>query len=123
MAGSIPPELTTLWENKGVQVELCNRHGHGEQQMPDRALQMEILHDCITNLDSPGVMVLLTGDRAGYSRGKGFQVNLESVHSMGWSVEVLLWLNSCNASWVVSNGSFCALDKFYWAITVLEPGP
>ena len=52
-------------EEKGVEVELCNRHGHSEQQMPDKTLQVEMLHDCIGHRDFPGVMVLLTGDGEG----------------------------------------------------------
>ena len=77
--------------------------------MPDRALQVEMLHDCIKNRVTPGVMVLLTGDGAGYARGKGFQVTLESVHSMGWSVS---WVNNCNRRlqrWVEGHGKFYAL--------------
>ena len=103
-----------------MEVEPCNLHGHGEQQMPDRALQVEMLHDCIKNRVTPGVMVLLTGDGAGYARGKGFQVTLESVHSMGWSVS---WVNNCNRRlqrWVEGHGRVYALDNFYWAITFLE---
>ena len=124
-AGSIPPELTKLWDKmkqNGVEVELCHRHGHGEQEMPDRTLQVEMLNDCIKYKASPGTMVLLTGDGAGYTRGKGL-VTLENIHGMGWSVELLAWLNSCNRRlqrWVEQHGTFYPLDHFYWSITFLE---
>ena len=64
--------------------------------MPDRALQVEMLHDCIRDRDHPGIMVLLSGDGAGYLQGKGFQVTLEQVYRMGWGVELLAWGNNCN---------------------------
>ena len=114
-AGSIPPELTKLWDKmkqNGVEVELCNH----------RTLQVEMLNDCIKYKASPGTMVLLTGDGAGYTRGKGL-VALENIHGMGWSVELLAWLNSCNRRlqrWVEQHGTFYPLDHFYWSITFLE---
>ena len=66
-AGSIPPELRQLWnrmEAIGVEVQLFDRGSpeRGEQDQPDRVLQLRMLH---YNGD-PGITVLLTGDGAGY---------------------------------------------------------
>ena len=56
--------------------------------------------------------------------GKGFRFTLESVKMLGWKVEVLSWVNSCNARlhrWAQQNGSFFALDPFYKGITFIVP--
>ena len=127
-AGSIPPAMEELWHrlaNDGkVHVDLFNRHGYDEQGVPDTVLQWEILLNAI-NIKPPGVMVLLTGDGAGY-QGKGFLKVLKSVHHLGWKVELLAWRWSCNEGmlqWVQENGLFVPLDEFYASITFLEGSP
>ena len=126
--GSVPPELTLLWnrlESEGVKVTLFHRRGFGEQQVPDDRLQLLMYHDCLENLQRPGTAVLLTGDG---SQGSLEEVNFRSVlakmHECGWNVEVLSWECSCNAQlrrWATQHGSFVSLDKYYKAITFLEP--
>ena len=128
-AGSVPPEMRQLWnrmENQGVQVSLYNRirSDLGEQEIPDQRLQLEMMKDALTHADDPGIVVLLTGDGAGYFEGIGFQSALELMHQRGWRVEVLSWTHSCNfrmRQWVEENGVFVALDDFYDSITFLEP--
>ena len=131
-AGSVPPEMRQLWnrlENQGVQVALYNRvrSDLGEQEIPDQRLQLEMMKGALTHVSDPGVVVLLTGDGAGYLEGVGFQSALELMHQHGWRVEVLSWTHSCNfrmRQWVEENGVFVALDDFYDSITFLEPsGP
>ena len=98
-AGAIPPELNQLWnrlENRGVEVERFDRCGreHGEQDIPDRWLQLRMLEDGLDYNDSPGIVALLTGDGAGYVEGRGFHRTLERMHRRGWRVEVLSWAHS-----------------------------
>ncbi len=128
-AGSVPPELRQLWnrlQNMGVHVELFNRirNDLGEQEIPDQRLQLEMMKDALIAADDPGIVVLLTGDGAGYLEGQGFQSALELMHQRGWRVEILSWAHSCNfrmREWVEQNGLFIALDDFYDSITYLEP--
>ena len=128
-AGSVPPEMRQLWnrlEAAGVRVRLFDRGWSGgtEQEMPDYFLQKCMLEDGLDHLDDPGIMVLLTGDGAGYYDGAGFHAALERLHARGWRVEILSWAHSCNQrmrEWAQSNGVFVALDDFYEAITFLEP--
>jgi len=128
-AGSVPPELRKLWnrlEKKGTDVELFNRieHGHSEQEVPDRFLQLRMLEDALDFNGDPGVAVLLTGDGAGYLEGAGFHRTLERMHKKGWRIEILSWENSCNLrmkQWAEQHGKFIALDDFYEAVTFLEP--
>ena len=127
-AGSVPPEMKQLWyrmENEGVEVELFDRiaSGQGEQEPPDRFLQLRMLEHGF-DAETLGTVVLITGDGSGYSKGDGFQSALERLHEDGWQVEVLSWAHSCKRrmrEWTEKNGTFIALDDFYNSITLLEP--
>jgi len=127
--GSVPPEMRQLWnrmESRGVEVHLFDRGGwgRGEQEMPDRVLQLRMLEDALDYNGNPGTVVLLTGDGAGYLEGAGFHSTLERMHRRDWRVEILSWAHSCNQRmrrWAQEKGVFVALDDFYEAITFLEP--
>ena len=113
-------------ENRGVQMRLFDRveKDRGEQEVPDRWLQLCMLEDGWDNNGAPGIVALLTGDGAGYSEGQGFHRTLERMHKRGWRVEVLSWAHSCNQGmrrWAEANGVFVALDDHYEAITFREP--
>lgn len=128
-AGSVPPEMRQLWnrlENSGVEVALFDRGAPSrrEQDMPDRVLQLRMLEDALDNNGDPGVIVLLTGDGAGYSEGTGFHATLERMHNRGWRFELLSWMHACNRrmrEWAEANGVFVALDDFFDSITFREP--
>ena len=128
-AGSVPPEMRQLWnrmENNGVEVHLFDRGApdRGEQEMPDRVLQLRMLEDALDYNGDPGIVVMLTGDGAGYLEGAGFHSTLERMQRRGWRVEILSWAHSCNQrmrKWAEENGVFVALDDFYEAITFMEP--
>ena len=127
--GSIPPEMRHLWsrlEHSGVEVKLFDRGGpeRGEQDMPDRLLQLRMLEDALDHNGDPGIAVLLTGDGAGYFEGAAFHSTLERMHKRGWRVEILSWAHACNQRmrhWAEENGVFVALDDFYAAVTFVEP--
>ncbi len=128
-AGSVPPELRNVWNrmgNSGVEVRLFDRVAveRGEQDMPDRMLQLCMLEDGFDNNGHPGIVVLLTGDGAGYYEGTGFHSTLERLHKRGWKIEILSWMHACNPrmrTWAEENGIFIALDDFYDSITFMEP--
>ena len=128
-AGSVPPELRQLWnrlENRGVDVQLFDRGSieRGEQEMPDRVLQLRMLEDALDYNGNPGTVVMLTGDGAGYLEGAGFHRTLERMHRRGWKIEILSWAHSCNQRmrrWAEENGAFIALDDFYDSVTFMEP--
>ena len=128
-AGSVPPAMRQLWnrmESMGVEVKLFDRGSPEgpEQDMPDRLLQLRMLEDALDNNGNPGIVVLLTGDGAGYLEGAGFHSTLERMHKRRWRVEILSWAHSCNQRmrrWAEENGVFVALDDFYEAVTYVEP--
>ena len=127
--GSVPPELRQLWnrmEEEKIEVHLFDRGApdRGEQEMPDRVLQLRMLEDALDYNGDPGIVVLLTGDGAGYLEGSGFHSTLERMHKRGWRVEILSWAHSTNQrmrAWAEANGKFVALDDYYEAITFMEP--
>ena len=127
--GSVPPELRQLWnrmEAQGVDVRLFDRGSpdRGEQEMPDRLLQLRMLEDALDYNGDPGIAVLLTGDGAGYLEGAGFHSTLERMRKRAWRIEILSWAHPTNQRMRQSgeaNGVFVALDDFYDAITFLEP--
>ena len=128
-AGSVPPEMQQLWnrlENSGVEVNLFDRGSsdRGEQGTPDQWLQLRMLEDGLDYNSNTGVVVLLTGDGAGYIEGRGFHSTLLRMQRRGWKIEVLSWAHSCNGrmqQWAEANGVFVPLDDFYGAITFREP--
>ena len=127
--GSVPPEMRQLWnrmESGGVEVQLFDRGepGRGEQDMPDRLLQLRMLEDALDYNGDPGIVVLLTGDGAGYLEGAGVHSSLERMRRRGWRLEILSWAHSCNQRmrrWAEEKGKFIPLDDFYQSITFLEP--
>ena len=93
-AGSVPPELRHLWnrmESLGVNVQLFDRGRpeRGEQEVPDRVLQLRMLEHGWDYNGDPGIVALLTGDGAGYMEGTGFHSTLERMHTRGWRIEIL----------------------------------
>ena len=83
-----------------------------------------MLEDALDYNGDPGIVVLLTGDGAGYYDGAGFHSTLERMHQRNWRVEILSWAHSTNPRmrrWAEANGIFVALDDFYDSITFLNP--
>ncbi len=126
--GSVPPELDTVWKHlkgTGIKVELYERgEESGHEQGIDQCLQVQMLRSAL-DCDRPGVVVLLTGDGAGYDTGDGFHADLERMHKRGWGIEVLSWSHSCNKrlmNWASSVGVFVPLEKFYDSITFVQRG-
>ena len=126
-AGSVPPELRQLWrqlEQRGVSVNLYDQGQSvaDGQKIPE--LQLRMLEDGLDYCDTPGIVVLLTGDDSGYAYSGGFPSALQRMHRRGWKIEILSWRHSCNyrmREWAEENGVFVPLDDFYESITFLEP--
>ena len=128
-AGSVPPEMRQLWnrlESMDIEVRLYDRGDpyRGEQDVPDRILQVRMLEALADHIDDPGIAVLLTGDGAGYLEGTGFHTTLERMHRVGWRIEILSWAHATNQRmrrWAEENGIFVALDDYYDSVTFREP--
>lgn len=95
----------------------------GREQGVDQALQTVMLRDGFDYNGTPGIVVMLIGDGAGFHDGVGFHADLERMRRRGWDVEVLSWRHGCNRrmrEWAEENGKFIALDDFYESVTFLE---
>ena len=127
--GSVPPELRQVWnrlENAGVTGQLLERGAMGGPEPDTGTLLTAMLRDGIDYTGTPGIVVMLTGDGAGFADGVGFHADLERMHRRGWRIEVVSWRHSCNRrmrEWAEEKGRFIALDDFYESVTYLEPAP
>lgn len=126
--GSIPPELRHVWnglEREGVAAHMLDRGaGRGGGQSADATLQTAMLRDGLDYSETPGTVVMLTGDGDGFHDGVSFHADLERMRGRGWGMEVLSWRHSSNSrmrEWVEEHGKFVELDDFYESVTVLEP--
>ena len=97
--------------------------GGSERNVPDLYLQREMFRDALQMQKTPGTVVLLTGDGAGYYQGQGFLDVVKILEGAGWKIELLSWDRSCNVrlrEWVCRHGFYTSLDRFYDSITFVE---
>lgn len=129
VVGSIPPEQRAVWDRleqaTGVKPELFERGQFtGEEQGLDQCLQVHMLR-AISDYPDPQVVVLMTGDGAGYDDGVGFHADMARMHAAGWGIEVVTWESSCKRSlreWAKENGCFIRLEDYYDSVTFIEGG-
>jgi hypothetical protein len=129
VVGSIPPEQQAVWDQleraTGVKPELYERGQFtGGEQGLDQCLQVHMLR-AISDHKDPQIVVLMTGDGAGYDDGVGFHADMERMHDAGWAVEVISWQRHCRRAlreWSEKNGVFVSLDDHYESVTFLEGG-
>lgn len=127
LSGSIPPPNNALWDyirNMGIDLQLLTKTADGyEQESVDMSLQTMMLRTAIDHISAPSTIAILTGDGAGKQLGEGFLTDLQRIKSMGWNIEVYAWEKTCNRylkNFAENNGSFIALEKFYYSITYLK---
>lgn len=99
------------------------RDSNSEQQITDLVLSARMAR----LLDyEPGLLVLVTGDGAGWPHGEGMFAAARRLGDREWPVEVLAWSNSLNrhlASWArQSPNALVELDRYYSAITYVAGG-
>ena len=127
VVGSIPPEQQAVWDRleqaTGVKPELFERGQFtGGEQGLDQCLQVHMLR-AISDHPEPQIVVLMTGDGAGYDTGVGFHADMERMFDAGWGVEVISWRGHCRRAlreWAERHGVFVSLDDHYHSVTFLE---
>jgi hypothetical protein len=137
MVGSLPPSNDPLWHRvtelskfvKGkFELIKLNRDNMNKEQGVDDTLRAELLRFCIAHNKNPGTVSLLTGDGAGYSRGKGFHDAVELISkNLGWHVELCAWNSSCHSEMkqLASAHPLCKyrdLELAYMEITYIKDG-
>ena len=88
---AVPPTIVERLRALKLSVEFYERGLLSRtEQGVDQCLQVHMLR-AATDVEVPGVAVLLTGDGAGYADGLGYHADLERLFKLGWGIEVLAW--------------------------------
>lgn len=125
-AGSVPPPNDSLWgwlQSRGVELKLQERGSSGKEVAVDEAVHLALLERAFDIGDKKETFVLLTGDGAGYSEGKGFIKQLERVKRAGNGIEVVSWNEGCNKQlkkFAEENGLYRDLESAYEKVTFIE---
>lgn len=126
MIGNVPPPEDGVWAHAsrlGIRLDLSQRTAAGREGLLDQTLRERML---AAEFDYPekGTIALLSGDGAGYERREGFYADLRRLKDRGWDIELYSWesrINQHMKRWVLSNGRYCSLDRWYAYITFIEP--
>lgn len=128
-AGSIPPPDDSVWtylrDELGIEPELLNRSGVGEQETIDHLIQLKMYRHVRKYKDDPGTIILATGDGKGYEQEDGFLYDVEGFVNDGWRLELYSWEHSCHRrlrNFAETHGEFVSLDKFYDKISFIKDG-
>lgn len=127
-AGSIPPGNDDLWsylEGLNIKPQLIPRADSGENETVDHKIQLLMYRHARKYKQSPGTMVLATGDGAGYFKEEGFLYDAEGFVQDGWKIEVASWNHSCNGKlreFATKSGKYIALDDYYDRISFIKDG-
>jgi hypothetical protein len=93
----------------------------GKEQAADEVLQIQMLLNLFRY--EPGVVVVATGDGAGWARGRGFTQALIAARRCGFGIEVVAFRSGLNPRLRLlaeNSGCLVELDAHYRAITFLE---
>jgi hypothetical protein len=130
-AGSIPPPEDSVWKyleqqlGPGKKPDLIPRSTSGENNTVDHLIQLRMYRHARKYRQSPGTIVLCTGDGKGYSKEEGFLYDLESHADDGWAIGVLSWNHSCHGQlrkFAQDKGVYIPLDDHYESISFIQGG-
>jgi hypothetical protein len=137
MVGSLPPANDPLWHrvtelsrfvSGKFELIKLNRDSHNKEQGVDDTLRAELYRFCTSRIDNPGTVALLTGDGAGYSKGKGFYDAVEILSTkLKWNIELCAWNCSCHTEMkaLASAHPMCKyrdLEMAYKEVTFMKNG-
>jgi hypothetical protein len=122
---AVPPAILQRLVLPRLSVEFYERGlASRKEQGVDQCLQVQMLRTA-TDVATPGVAVLLTGDGAGYAEGVGYHADLERLFRLGWGIEVLAWEEATSLAlrrWAESVGVFVSLDRYFQSVTFIKGG-
>jgi hypothetical protein len=126
VGGSIPPAHDELWKrfsDLGIKVHTQERGADsGKEIAVDEIIQLAMANRVLDE-STPGTMVLLTGDGAGFKDEKGFIKQLERAKDHGWKIEVVSWDAGCNPrlkKFAEDHGTYRALEPVYENVTFVN---
>jgi hypothetical protein len=127
-AGSGPPELEDVFQSvisRGVDLQLIPRSESGENETVDQAIQLSMYRHHRKYRNSPGTIVLCTGDGKGFHEEKGFLYDVSGFIADGWELNLYSWDAVCHNGlkrFAKQHGRYIPLEKYYYAITFLKNG-
>lgn len=128
-AGSIPPPDDSVWsylrDELQIEPELIERATAGEQETVDHLIQLRMHRHVRKYRNTPGLIILATGDGRGYEKEEGFLYDVEGFVEDGWSLRLLSWEHSCHRrlrAFAERHGEFIPLDQFYEQISFIKNG-
>jgi hypothetical protein len=120
----IPQQVIGYFRRVGEVLLRESGRSSGTEQANDETLQVrmyETLHQ-----HPRGVIVLATGDGAGWAQRRGFVPALDAALQHRWQVELVSWGGSTNAAlvdWVRRvRGVFVDLERHYYSVSFVEGG-
>ena len=126
VGGSVPPNNDPLWQrfdDLGINVVTQERgETTGGEIAVDEIIQLQMANR-ILDADTPGTIVLCTGDGSGYTEGKGFIKQLERAKKHRWQIEVVSWDAGCNRflrHFAQNEGSYRSLESVYNNVTFIN---
>lgn len=125
VAGSVPPKTDTLWKRfraLNIKVETQERGIGGGEVAVDEAIQLAMANRLL-DIAKPEPIILLTGDGAGYAKGKGFITSLERAVKHKCQIEVVSWdagVNPRLKQFAKDNGTYVPLEPGYDKITFVN---
>jgi hypothetical protein len=120
----VPEAVTSHFAQIGTVIRRESGKRTGSEQANDETLQVRIYETLFAF--PPAVLVLGTGDGAGWRQRRGFLAALDSACRLGWAVETVAWNEITNkrlAEWSrLAGGAYVDLDNFYYSLTFIEGG-
>ncbi|HET6226092.1 MAG TPA: hypothetical protein VFF27_07415 [Bacteroidia bacterium] len=127
-AGSGSTEMEDVFQSiisRGVDLQIIPRSESGENETVDQAIQLSMYRHHRKYRDSPGTIVLCTGDGKGFHEEKGFLYDVEGFIQDGWELHLYSWDVACHKGlkrFAKKYGRYTPLEKHYRAITFLKNG-
>jgi GNAT superfamily N-acetyltransferase len=120
----VPASVLRHYREFGTVIEREPGRTSGTEQANDETLQVRIYETLFAY--PAGILVLATGDGAGWRDRRGFLAVLEAARGKKWAVEIVAWGTSTNGAlidWARKvRAPVIDLDDFYYSVTFVHGG-
>ncbi|MES2628511.1 MAG: hypothetical protein V4616_06030 [Bacteroidota bacterium] len=127
-AGSGPHDIEDIFESmtkRGIDLHIIPRSETGEHETVDEAIQLCMYRHHRKYRNSPGTIVLCTGDGKGYHEEKGFLYDVTGFIEDGWDLALYSWDANCHhqlKDFAIKHGHYVKLEDHYESITFIKSG-
>ncbi|NHO40416.1 NYN domain-containing protein [Acetobacter ghanensis] len=134
LAGSVPPGNDALWtaaQVAGFDTTLLKRVESDDGRLVEQGVD-EVIHLKIGNIlldeDTPGTLVILTGDGAITEQGSSFTKQVERAAKRQWNVEIWSWRSQLSPKLrdmrlkYPDHVTVYFLDEWYWGLIFIKSG-